>query len=62
MRKIARDNGDPLAERQKEKRDKRAEQKERTAEAGEAAEEVEDPDIAGIKLGPQPPPDEAPAD
>ena len=45
-------------ERQKEKRGRRLEHKERKAgEPAEGAEE-EDPDLAGIKLGPQPPADE----
>lgn len=46
-------------ERQKEKRERRLEQKERKAgETPEGGEE--DPDLAGIKLGPQPPSDEEP--
>ena len=44
-------------EKQKEKQARRLEAKERPAEAG-ALPEGEDPDIAGIRLGPQPLPDE----
>jgi hypothetical protein len=45
-------------EKQKEKQAKRLEAKTRPAEPG-AAPEGEDPDIAGIQLGPQPTPDES---
>lgn len=48
-------------EKQKEKQARRLEAKDRPAEAG-ALPEGEDPDIAGIQLGPQPPVDEAPPD
>jgi hypothetical protein len=44
-------------EKQKEKQARRLEAKERPAD-GEALPEGEDPDIAGIQLGPQPLPDE----
>jgi hypothetical protein len=44
-------------EKQKEKQARRLEAKERTAEPGSVP-EGEDPDIAGIQLGPQPSPDE----
>jgi hypothetical protein len=44
-------------EKQKEKQARRLEAKERPAEA-DAAPDGEDPDIAGIQLGPQPLPDE----
>jgi len=44
-------------EKQKEKQARRLEAKERPADAG-ALPEGEDPDIAGIRLGPQPLPDE----
>ena len=47
-------------EKQKEKQARRLEAKERPADA---LPDGEDPDLAGIQLGPQPPPDEAfPAD
>ena len=48
-------------EKQKEKQARRLEAKERPADPG-AVPDGEDPDIAGIRLGPQPPPDEAPED
>ena len=48
-------------EKQKEKQARRLEAKDRPAEPG-ALPEGEDPDIAGIQLGPQPPPDEADPD
>jgi hypothetical protein len=48
-------------EKQKEKQARRLEAKDRPAEPG-ALPEGEDPDIAGIQLGPQPPADEAPPD
>jgi len=44
-------------EKQKEKQARRLEAKDRPAEPG-ALPEGEDPDIAGIQLGPQPVPDE----
>ena len=44
-------------EKQKEKQARRLEAKERPAQTETAPEGV-DPDIAGIQLGPQPPPDE----
>ena len=44
-------------ERQREKQAKKLEAKERKA-AEPGAAEGEDPDLAGIQLGPQPPPDE----
>ena len=44
-------------EKQKEKQARRLEAKERPVEAG-ATPDGEDPDIAGIRLGPQPPPDD----
>jgi len=44
-------------EKQKEKQARRLEAKERPAEAGTLP-EGEDPDIAGIRLGPQPPADD----
>jgi len=44
-------------EKQKEKQARRLEAKDRTAEAGDLPEGV-DPDLAGIRLGPQPPPDD----
>lgn len=48
-------------EKQKEKRARRLEGKDiKTVEDKEA--EVEDPDIAGIRLGPQPLPDDPPAE
>lgn len=43
-------------EKQKEKQARRLEAKDRPADA---LPDGEDPDLAGIKLGPQPPPDEA---
>ena len=48
-------------EKQKEKQARRLEAKDRPAEPGELP-DGEDPDIAGIRLGPQPPPDEADSD
>jgi len=45
-------------EKQKEKQARRLEAKDRPADA-EALPEGEDPDLAGIQLGPQPPPEEA---
>ena len=48
-------------EKQKEKQARRLEAKERPAEPG-PTQEGEDPDIAGIRLGPQPPPDEPQTD
>jgi len=48
-------------EKQKEKQARRLEAKDRPAEPG-ALPDGEDPDIAGIRLGPQPPPDEALSD
>ena len=44
-------------EKQKEKQARRLEARDRPAEPG-AVPDGEDPDIAGIQLGPQPPPDE----
>jgi hypothetical protein len=44
-------------EKQKEKQARRLEAKERPADAN-ALPEGEDPDIAGIRLGPQPPPED----
>ena len=44
------------AERNKEKEARRLERKERKANAGDRP-EGEDPDLAGIQLGPQPRPD-----
>ncbi len=48
-------------EKQKEKQARRLEAKERPAEP-DSTPDGEDPDIAGIRLGPQPPPDDLPAD
>jgi len=48
-------------EKQKEKQARRQEAKERASEPG-AVTEGEDPDIAGIQLGPQPRPDDFPPD
>jgi hypothetical protein len=48
-------------EKQKEKQARRLEAKDRPAEPG-ALPDGEDPDIAGIQLGPQPTPDEADPD
>ena len=45
-------------EKQKEKQARRLEAKDRPADA-DALPDGEDPDLAGIQLGPQPPPDEA---
>ena len=47
--------------RQKEKAAKRLEAKQKLAEGGEPQDpaEAEDPDLAGIVLGPQPPPGES---
>lgn len=45
-------------EKQKEKQARRLEAKDRPAEAG-VLPDGEDPDLAGIRLGPQPPPDES---
>ena len=45
-------------EKQKEKQARRLEAKDRPAEP-DILPDGEDPDIAGIRLGPQPPPDEA---
>ena len=45
-------------EKQKEKQARRLEAKDRPAEPN-ALPDGEDPDIAGIRLGPQPPPDDA---
>lgn len=47
-------------ERQKEKRARRLADREQDPDAPEPA-EIEDPDIAGIQLGPQPPEDEPPS-
>ena len=44
-------------EKQKEKQARRLEAKDRPVEPGSVP-DGEDPDIAGIQLGPQPPPDE----
>jgi hypothetical protein len=44
-------------EKQKEKQARRLEAKDRPAEA-DTLPDGEDPDIAGIRLGPQPPPDD----
>ena len=44
------------AERNKEKESRRLERKQRKAEAGPRTTD-EDPDLAGIRPGPQPPPD-----
>jgi hypothetical protein len=46
-----------LQERQKEKQQRRLESRERKANAGPRPLGGEDPDIAGIRPGPQPPPD-----
>jgi hypothetical protein len=43
--------------KQQEKQARRAEASARKASSPEAATDGEDPDLAGIKLGPQPPPD-----
>jgi hypothetical protein len=48
-------------EKQKEKQAKRLEAKTRPDDEG-AAPEGEDPDIAGIQLGPQPIPEDSPTD
>jgi hypothetical protein len=48
-------------EKQKEKQAKRLEAKSRPVEPGAEA-EGEDPDIAGIRLGPQPTPEDPPGD
>ena len=48
-------------EKQKEKQARRLEAKERAAAAGEP-QDGEDPDLAGIQLGPQPPQDDASPD
>jgi hypothetical protein len=48
-------------EKQKEKQARRLEAKDRPAEPGDLP-DGEDPDIAGIRLGPQPTPDEADSD
>jgi hypothetical protein len=48
-------------EKQKEKQARRLEAKTRPAD-GESAPEGEDPDIAGIQLGPQPTPEDPPED
>ena len=48
-------------EKQKEKQARRLEAKDRPAEAGPLA-DGEDPDLVGIQLGPQPPPDDALSD
>ena len=48
-------------ERQNEKRARRLAQRERGPD-GDAEGSGEDPDIAGIRLGPQPPPDDSPTE
>jgi len=48
-------------EKQKEKQARRLEAKDRPAEAGPLP-DGEDPDLVGIQLGPQPPPDDALSD
>jgi hypothetical protein len=45
------------AERNKEKEARRVERRERKANAGPRSEGEEDPDLAGIKAGPQPRPE-----
>jgi len=45
-------------EKQKEKQARRLEAKDRPVDPG-VLDDGEDPDLAGIRLGPQPPPDEA---
>jgi hypothetical protein len=49
-------------ERQKEKQARRLEAKEKKTDDQPGAVEEEDPDLAGIRLGPQPPPEDLPVE
>jgi hypothetical protein len=44
-----------LIERRQQKAERRRQEKERKAQSGPRSADGNDPDIAGIKLGPQPP-------